>query len=199
MLVGFAGVTVIAGLVRASDTLVFFGQVVPALARGTAVYANQSLGGVLGRVFSANPYTDPWLAMGWMPWLAGAAAITLVGTWYWRSRDHSSLARAGAFLPLLPLLSAVTWPHHLVILLPVIWFAATALAEREWPAAPTALLAAVLLIFSVVSRWPVGPGFNHPGFRLAQTHDPIVFPIANSLFLATLILFIAGPWLLRSR
>lgn len=199
MLAGFAGVTVAAGLVRASDSVAFFGQVVPALARGTAVYANQSLSGVLGRVFSANPYTDPWLALGWMSWLAGTAAVMLIATWYWRTSDHPSLARAGAFLPLLPLLSSVTWPHHLVILLPVIWLAATALAERGWPVAPTATLAGILLIFSVVSRWPVGPGFSRPGFRLAQTHDPIVFVIANSLFLATLILFIAGPWLLRSR
>jgi hypothetical protein len=93
----------------------------------------------------------------------------------------------------------VTWPHHLVILLPVIWFAAIAIAERAWPVAQTAVLAAPLILFSVVSRLPVGPDFNHPGFRQAQTQDPIVFLVANSLFFATLILFIAGPWLLRSR
>ena len=199
MLAGFAGVTLAAGVLRFSDSLAFFGQVVPALARGTAVYANQSLGGVLGRVLSANPYTDPWVALTWMPWLAVGAALALVAVWYWRTRDHSSLARAGSFIPLLPLLSSVTWPHHLVVLLPVIWFAVISLAEREWPIAQTLLLAGILLVFSVVSRLPVGPAFDHPGFRIAQTEDPVIFLVANSLFFATLSLFIAGPWLLRSR
>lgn len=199
MLAGFAGVTIIAGLARFSDTIVFFGQVVPALARGTAVYANQSLTGVVGRLFSTNPYTDPWVALPWVSLLTMAAAATMIGTWYWRTRDLASLASATAFLPLLPLLSSVTWPHHLVILLPVIWFAAIALAERHWPTAPTAVLAGVLMIFSVVSRFSAGPAFNHPGFRQAQTQDPVVLLIANSLFIATLVLFIAGPWLLRSR
>jgi hypothetical protein len=199
MLAGFAGVTLAAGVLRFSDSLAFFGQVVPALARGTAVYANQSLGGVLGRVLSANPYTDPWVALTWMPWLAVGAALALVAVWYWRTRDHSSLARAGSFIPLLPLLSSVTWPHHLVVLLPVIWFAVISLGEREWPIAQTLLLAGILLVFSVVSRLPVGPAFDHPGFRIAQTEDPVIFLVANSLFFATLSLFIAGPWLLRSR
>ena len=199
MLAGFAGVTIIAGLVRFSDTVVFFGQVVPALARGTAVYANQSLTGILGRLFSANPYTDPWVAMPLVSVLTMAVAAALIGTWYVRTRDLAALARAAGFLPLLPLLSSVTWPHHLVVLLPVIWLAAIALAERHWPTAPTGVLAGVLVICSVVSRFSPGPGFNHPGFRQAQTQDPIVLLIANSLFIATLILFIAGPWLLRSR
>lgn len=199
MLAGFASVTLAAGLLRFSDSLAFFGQVVPGLARGTAVYANQSLSGVLARVLSTNPYTDPWVPLTLMPWLAGAAGLTLVAAWYWRTRDHSSLARVAAFLPLLPLLSSVTWPHHLVVLLPVIWFAVVALAERQWPTAQTILLGGLLLVFSVISRVPVGPGFNDRGFRIAQTEDPIVFLVANSLFFATLMLFIAGPWLLRSR
>ncbi|HET9847568.1 MAG TPA: glycosyltransferase family 87 protein [Candidatus Dormibacteraeota bacterium] len=199
MLGSVAAVTVAAALVRGSDSVAFFTQVVPALARGTAVYANQSLSGLLGRVASANPYTDPWLTLSWMSLLATAAAIVLVAVWYWRSRDQQGLARAAAFVPLLPLLSSVTWPHHLVILLPVIWFAAIAIAERGWPVAQTVMLATLLILFSVVSRLPLGPAFNQPGFRQAQTQDPIVFLVANSLFFATLLLFIAGPWLLRSR
>ncbi len=199
MLMGFAGLTLAAGLLRISDTLAFFGLVVPTLARGTAAYANQSLSALLARVLSANPYTDPWVALGWLPWLTVVAALGLVAVWYWRTRDLPSLARAAAFLPLLPLLSSVTWPHHLVVLLPVMWFAFIALAQREWPIAQTALLACLLLVFSVVSRLPVGPGFTQPGFRMAQTQDPIVFAVVNAMFFATLIMFIAGPWLLRSR
>jgi hypothetical protein len=55
------------------------------------------------------------------------------------------------------------------------------------------------LLFSVLSRWPAGPAFGQPGFRAAQTMDPVVFLTANSLFFATLILFLSAPWLLRSR
>jgi hypothetical protein len=64
---------------------------------------------------------------------------------------------------------------------------------------PTAALSGVLLLFSVLSRWPAGPAFGQPGFRAAQTMDPVVFLTANSLFFATLILFLSAPWLLRSR
>ena len=102
-------------------------------------------------------------------------------------------------IPLLPLLSSVTWPHHLVILLPVIWMGAIALAERDWPVVPTIGLAGLLVIFSVVARWPVGPAFGQVGFRGAQTTDPMVFVVANAFFLGTLILFLFSPWLLRSR
>lgn len=199
MVAGFAALTAVGALLRFHDTLVFFGQVVPALAPGTAAYANQSLGGLLSRIFSANPYTRPWIALPAAFILATILSVLLVGWWCWRTREHSSLVRVAAFIPLMPLLSSVTWPHHLVILLPVLWFGIVAIAERDWPPAPTLGLAGLLLVFSVVSRWPVGPRFNQPGFVLAQTTDPIVFMVANSLFLGTLILFLAAPWLLRSR
>ena len=199
MVAGFAAVTGVGALVRFQDTLVFFRQVVPALAQGTAFYANQSLPGLIGRVLTANPYTQPWIAVNWPSLLLGVLTVGLTAWWFWGTRDQPPLIRGGAFLPLMPLLSAVTWSHHLVILLPVIWLGVIALAGREWPVPPTLVLAGVLVLFDVVSRWPVGPRFNHPGFGLAQTADPVVFVVANSLFFATLILFLVAPWLLRSR
>lgn len=199
MVTGMAAVTGVGALIRFHDTLVFVGQVVPALASGTAYYANQSLAGILRRVVTANAYTQPWSVIAW-PFLL----LTVIGTgltiwWFWRTRGQSPLIRSAAFIPILPLLSAVTWSHHLVILLPVIWLGIVAIARREWPLAPTLVLAGVLVVFNVVSRWPVGPGFNQPGFKLAQTADLAVFLVANSLFFGTLILFLAAPWLLRSR
>ncbi len=199
MIGGFAAITAAAALPKYQDTLVFFGQVLPALSSGTAFYANQSLAGVASRVFGVNPYTNPWVALPWAFLVLAAAAIVLTAFWFWRTRHQSALARAIAFIPLLPLLSTVTWPHHLVILLPVVWIAAVALAQRDWPVAPTIGLAGVLVIFSVVARWPVGPAFGQPGFRTAQTSDPLVFLVANAFFLGTLILFVFCPWLLRSR
>jgi alpha-1,2-mannosyltransferase len=199
LIAGFAAVTAAAALLRFDDTLVFFSQVLPALSSGTAFYANQSLAGMVLRVFSVNPYTIPWVGLPWVFLLLAAAAIVLVTFWFWRTREQPALARAVAFIPLLPLLSSVTWPHHLVILLPVIWIGAIALAERDWPVAPTIGLAGLLMIFSLVARWPVAPAFGQVGFRAAQTSDPMVFIVANAFFLGTLILFVFSPWLLRSR
>jgi alpha-1,2-mannosyltransferase len=199
MVAGIAAVTGVGAIVRFHDTLVFFGQVVPALASGTAYYANQSLAGIVRRVLTSNPYTQPWTDISWAFLVVAVLTILLTGWWFWQTRGQPALVRSTAFIPLLPLASAVTWSHHLVILLPLIWLAAVALAGRAWPVAPTLVLAGVLVFFDVVSRWPVGPQFNQPGFRLAQTADPIVFLAANSLFFATLILFLAAPWLLRSR
>jgi alpha-1,2-mannosyltransferase len=199
MLAGFAGLTGVGALLRFQDTLVFFGKVVPALASGTAVYANQSLAGMINRFFSTNPYTDPWVTLPWVNLVAIATATAMVAWWFWATRDRPAVTRAGAFLPLLPLLSSVTWPHHLVIVLPVIWLGLIAIANHEWPIAPTGYLVGVLVLFDVVSRWSAGPAFNQPGFRIAQTMDPIVVLVANGLLLASLALFFAAPWLLRFR
>jgi hypothetical protein len=81
----------------------------------------------------------------------------------------------------------------------VIWIGASALAERDWPAAPTTGLAGLLVIFDVVARWAVGPAFGQPGFASAQTADPMVFVVANAFFLGTLLMFLYSPWLLRAR
>jgi alpha-1,2-mannosyltransferase len=199
MVAGALGVTGVGAMLRFQDTLVFFKSVVPALAPGTAFYANQSLSAIVRRFLSANPYTEPRLALWWAPLIVAALAIAAIGWWWLATRGRPALVRAAAFLPLLPLLSSVSWPHHLVILLPVIWLTVIALANRDWPVAPAALLVGVLFVIDVASRWPVGPAFNQPGFRVAQTTDAGVFLIANALFLATLGLFFAGPWLLRFR
>ena len=186
-------------LLRFQDTLVYVGQVLPALARGTAFYANESLAGVLDRTTSSNPYTQPWIAISWgsLLWIGVAAILTL--SWWWQTRRQTAQVRAAAFIPLIPLLSSVTWTHHLVIVLPVIWLSLIALGQRDWPFLPTAALTGILLLFSVVSRWPAGPAFGQTGFRSAQTTDPVVFLAANTLFFGTLILFLSAPWLLRSR
>jgi alpha-1,2-mannosyltransferase len=196
---GFAILTGAGLLLRFQDTLAYFGQVLPALAGGTAFYANQSLAGVLDRTVSSNPYTQPWIALSWVWMLFVVAAAILIGWWWWQTRRQTPTVRAVAFIPLIPLLSSVTWTHHLVIVLPLIWCSVIALAERDRPPLPAAALSGVLLLFSVFSRWPAGPAFGQAGFRTAQTMDPVVLLAANTLFFATLILFLSAPWLLRSR
>jgi alpha-1,2-mannosyltransferase len=199
MLAAFIAVTAASALVRFDDTLTFFRQVLPALAQGTAIYANQSLPGVIARVATINPYTQPWTVVPWAYLVAPALIVALIALWFVRTRRQPALLRAAAFLPLLPLASSVTWPHHLVLLLPVIWFGFIAIAGRGWPLPSTIAMGLLLLLFSVVARWPVGPAFNQPGFRAAQTADPAVFVVANTLLFATLALFLLAPWLLRSR
>jgi alpha-1,2-mannosyltransferase len=196
---GFAILTGAGFLLRVQDTLAYLGQVLPALGRGTAFYANQSLAGLLDRTTSSNPYTQPWIAMSWGSMLLIGVAAILIGWWWWQTRRQTAQLRGAAFIPLIPLLSSVTWTHHLVIVLPLIWFSVIALSQRDWPLRPTAALAGILLLFSVVSRLPAGPAFGQTGFRAAQTMDPVVFLAANTLFFATLILFLSAPWLLRSR
>lgn len=196
---GFAGTTGLGMLVRPSDTWTFFGQVLPALARGTAYYSNQSLAGVLGRLLTTNPYTDPWVAVPWESALAVCAALALLGWWAFSTRRLDPTAAAFSFLPLLPLLSSVTWEHHLVVLLPLIWLSVVRLAGRGWPVQATALLAAGVVCLSVLSRWHPGPPFGSPTFRAAQTGDPLTVLTANALFGGTLILFLGSQWLLRSR
>jgi alpha-1,2-mannosyltransferase len=199
MLAGFAAAGAAGALLRFDDTIVFIRQVLPALAAGTAYYANQSAVGFIARVSSANPYTEPWIALPWAGALAVALGMLLVGFWFWRSRGQPPGYRGAAFLPLLPLLSSVTWPHHLVILLPVIWLGICVLDRNGWPIAPALGGSAALAVISLLARWPVGPAFHQPGFRLAQTMDPVVFTVANALFFGTLILFLLTPWVLRSR
>jgi alpha-1,2-mannosyltransferase len=199
MLGAFIGVTAAAALLRFDDTVVFFRQVLPALAQGTAIYANQSLQGVLARVATNNPYTQPWVAVPSAYLVAALLVVAFIALWFLRTHRQPALLRAAAFLPLLPLASSVTWPHHLVILLPVVWFGFIAIAGRGWPLPSTLAMGLLLLLFSVVARWPVGPAFNQPGFRAAQTADPVVFVVANSMFFGTLGLYLLAPWLLRSR
>lgn len=196
---GFLAATAAGAVVRWHDTVVFFTQVALALAGGTAVYANQSLDGVLKRVLTANAYTEPWAAISWAPLVMAVAALALLGFWLVRTRGDDPAVRAWAFLPLLPLLSSVTWPHHLVILLPVLWFALLAIAGAGWRPGRSIAIAALLAGFSVLSRWAPGPAFGQSGFKAAQTGDVAVLLAANALFLSTLALFLLTPWLLRSR
>lgn len=199
LLAGFGGATAVGALVRPMDTLTYFREVVPQLARGTAYYSNQSLSGLYQRLFTANPYTDPWLPLGGVPVAMALLAVLLLAFWALALRGHDPLQRAVAFLPVLPLLSSVTWEHHLVLLLPLIWVVVVELARRGWPLGESLAMAALLAGFDALARWHPGPAPLTPSFRGAQTADPLVLLSANALVLATLALFLLSPWLLRAR
>jgi alpha-1,2-mannosyltransferase len=194
---GFGSVTGVGALVRPDDTATFFRQVLPALAHGTAYYSNQSLFGVLGRVLTTNPYTAPWLSVAGERWLAGVGGLVVLAVWVVNARRLDPTSAAVSFLPLLPLLSAVTWEHHVVVVLPLIWLIVDRLAARGWPVPETGLLGIIIGGCSLLPRLHWGPSFGSPGFRAAQTSDPLVFLSANALFVGALLLLVASPRLLR--
>ncbi len=200
MAAGFVLASAAGAAVRPADTVAFFGEVAPALARGTAYYSNQSLHGLLARLFSDNAYTEPLVRLSWEPALVIGAMILTAAWWVWRSRgQQDDLSRALTFLPLLPLLSPVTWEHHLVILLPLLWFSIVQVARRGWPVVSTTMVGLMMFSLSVLPRLHFGPAFGSRGFAAAQTTDPLVLLTANSLLCGTLMFFLIGPWLLRLR
>jgi hypothetical protein len=125
--------------------------------------------------------------------------LILLSYWALALRGHEPPQRAVAFLPILPLLSSVTWEHHLLILLPLVWTVIVELDRRRWPLNESLVTAALIAGFSALSRWHPGPPPLSPSFRAAQTADPLVLLSANALLLSTLALFLLSPWLLRAR
>jgi alpha-1,2-mannosyltransferase len=196
---GFALVTGLGALARPADSLTFFSRVLPQLAKGTAYYSNQSVSGFLKRLFTVNPYTNPIAPLSFEPALAIACAVLLLGFWLVRCNSRDPWSAGVSFLPLLPLLSSVTWAHHLVIVLPVMWTALATLARAGWPAGRAIVLTALYGGFTLLPHWTPGPLFGQSGFRAAQTGDPLMLIAANGLLLTTLILLLCTPWLLRAR
>ena len=172
------------------------------LAGGTAYYSNQSLAGVAARLLTANPYTTPLAQIGWGNLVVLALAGAALGYWLWASRRiRSDLGRALSFLPLLPLLSTVSWEHHLVILLPLVWItvAAPTLPSpvngggKVWPRVVFGLGVVCLV---AIPHLPIGPPYSTDFARAAHTANPVLIVSANRLLLGTLILFLSAPWLL---
>ena len=207
MMAGAIGVTAVAALLRTADSLTYARNVLPTLAGGTAYWSNQSIAGVAARLFTQNPYTRPLLNLPWEQALLVAFVLGAVGYWvimvagrnpalpHERVRE-SQRERGFSFLPLLPLLSAVSWEHHLVILLPLVWVLLESLCRRGWPQPQTAVFALALLCLAVIPRLPIGPPYATEFARAAHTSNPLLIAAANRLFIGTLILFAASPWLL---
>jgi hypothetical protein len=112
---------------------------------------NQSPAGALLRVLQPNAlYGRPDGLGAWFHILVVAFALVLVGITAWRlragARDHESLAVEGAAaIALLPLLTPVTWGHHLVIdLVPLYVLAWLAIRRRHVWLGLLALMAWVL-------------------------------------------------------
>lgn len=196
-----AAVTAVAALLRPTDTLTYATRVLPLLAHGTAYYSNQSIAGLAARLFSHNPYVDPVAIFPWWPVAVDLVAAALLALWLVASRRlESPLARGLAFLPLLPLVSAISWEHHLVILLPLVWLLIVKLVQAP---SPRELVGAVvtfgfaILCLLEIPHFPLGPPYATQFARAAHTANPLLIAAANRLLLGTLLLFVTAPWLLR--
>jgi hypothetical protein len=142
-MLGIAGMAAsIAGLVLAMLVLVphtadFFTQVLPHVGGGTTVYENKSFPSMVGRFFDLAGEVEP----GW-----GLAPPDFLGTTVWLAAR--TLPRVGmdwtaraavfaAFVAAMPIVSTITWRHHMVVnilamalLLPALWPIAGPAASR---------------------------------------------------------------------
>ena len=196
VMAGFAAATALAALLRPADSLIYARSVVPQLASGTAYWSNQSLDGVVARLFTVNPYTTPLVGMPWAHLLVVALMVAALAFWVWTRRgEPEPLARGFVFLPLLPLVSTVSWEHHLVILLPLVWLIVAVLAERGWPLRETALAGLAIVTLLAIPHLPFGPPYATDFARAAHTHNPLLIAGANRLFVGSVLLLIVSPWL----
>lgn len=197
MIAGFLTSSALAALLRPADSLIYVRVVIPQLARGTAYWSNQSIDGVVSRLFTANRYTAPLVDLSWAHVLVVALAVAAMAFWMWaRRRQDEPLTRAFAFLPLVPLVSAVSWEHHLVILLPLVWLIVTALADRGWPLRETAVAGLAIVTLLAIPHLPIGPPYATDFARAAHTSNPLLLAGANRLFIGTALLLLVSLWLL---
>ena len=196
MMAGFASVTALAFVARPMDSLTYARAVLPQLAAGTAYWSNQSVAGMVARLFTANPYTTPFADLAWARVLV--VVLLLAGFVFWLrtgARQREPLVQAFTFLPLIPLASSVSWEHHLVILLPLLWLVLVVLADRGWPLPQTATAGLAIVALLMIPHLPIGPPFATDFARAAHTHNPLLIAAANRLFIGTAMLLLVSPWL----
>jgi hypothetical protein len=124
-----------AALAIATPTTVeFVSTVLPRLTTGTSVYINQSIPGLLLR-FQYLAY--PGHVVEGFRYVVTALAVLLVGLTWWRGLGVDGVpGRAAVFaslLAVLPMVSSVTWNHHLTLELLVIALLAPSLRPNTAP------------------------------------------------------------------
>ena len=186
------GIAGVAGLLGAATSLVllmllvvphtadFFVQVLPHIGGGTTVYENKSFPSFVGRAFELAAVVQP----SWHVAIPSSAAVTIlgmlifIGTTAWISarimlRPAVELrARAAAFaayVAAMPIVSTITWRHHLsvnilamALLLPALWPYAGRASSR---AARWLLVASYPLTYiqqDFAHRLALGRGISHP-------------------------------------
>jgi hypothetical protein len=134
---GFGAVVVLGGaalVVATPMTLEFITTVLPHITTGTAVYINQSIPGVLLRF---QYFVYPGHVIEGFRYVVSALALVLVGLTWWRGLGvDGAVERAAVFasvVTVLPLVSSVTWNHHLVLELLALALLAPSLTPNTAP------------------------------------------------------------------
>lgn len=196
LLVAAAGLVVLM-LLFVPFTADFFTQVLPHIGGGTTVYENKSFPAFIGRIFDLTAEVEP----GWHIAGPSSAVVTLtgmlvfIGSTAWiagriavrRGAEFQARAAAfGAYVAAMPIVSTITWRHHIAVnllamalLLPSLWPSAGAASSR----------AARWLLAASYPLTAVQQDFAH---RLALPHPlahPTLFDAARVLVLDDLNLF----------
>ncbi len=194
-------------LVTVPHTVDFFTQVLPHIGGGTTVYENKSLPAMVQRAFELTGEVQSSLKFTPDSKIVTLVAFvlvlgpTLIVTGWTRPRPGADwTARAAAFsayVAAMPIISTITWRHHMVVsilamalLLPALWPAAGASSSRaaRW------LLVASYPLSSIqqdlAHRLALGAGIAHPtlvdAFRVLLIEDLNLFGMAF-LWLAALL------------
>jgi hypothetical protein len=202
------GGLVIAMLLFVPHTADFFTQVLPHIGGGTTVYENKSFPSMVGRFFDLTNevQTGSGLSAPDSKFVTLASMVIFLGPSVWLA--GRSLPRAGTdwtaraavfatFVAAMPIVSTITWRHHMVVnilamalLLPALWPVAGPAASR---AGRWLLVASYPLSYveqDLAHRLALGSGLAHPTFldavRILLVEDVNLFGMI-CLWLACLL------------
>lgn len=178
------GVALVAMRLASAETVTYFTHVLPSFSGGVISPWNRSLPGVVLRTVGATGHTPPAMLAqvftGFAVLLLGAtllAGLRLRGNMRGRTATLAALAAA------VPIVSGVTWDHHLVG--EVVAVALLAPLLRRWSAAFWLVLAGILLT-DVNQQW-IDRTLQLPAAITPHGLDTLVFVTAASVNLAGMV------------
>jgi hypothetical protein len=166
-----------------AETGAYFTHVLPSFSGGVIAPWNRSLPGVVLRTVGASGHTPPAMLV---EVFTGIAVLVLGATLLAGARLRSVRGRAatlGALAAAVPIVSGVTWDHHLVG--EVVAVALLAPLVRRW-SAPFWLVLAGILLTDVNQQW-IDRSLQLPGSITLYGVDTLVFVIAASVNLAGMV------------
>jgi len=179
-LVGAASALVLLMLLFVPHTADFFIQVLPHIGGGTTVYENKSFPSFVGRAFELTAEVQP----AWQVGTPSSAAVTILGMLIFIGstallsariivrpgvKVRARAAAFAAYVAAMPIVSTITWRHHLsvnilamALLLPALWPNGGFASSR---AARWLLVASYPLTYiqqDFAHRLALGQGLSHP-------------------------------------
>ena len=196
--------TVVAGIlaVGTGPTHVFLSQVLPTLSRTTGWLYNQSVTGMIGRLFDHSVLvvqpTPMWLTA--LCWVTGAAVLALAA-WVTRPAQRPPAERGGEFglgVVAVLLAGSLAWYAHFAALLIPLAAAAGLVSARPHGTERVlaAATAAAVVVFAVVA--PLGIAQLSMPAVISLSHTPLWWPVLQLSSLPALAALWLGLRLNRS-